>query len=813
MTQKENQSAGKVNKCLITSVFYCSFFLELLFPNYFISNEICDKLVSDHCFRKDDVLSLESFINETVRNSTTLANRNPTLSKDTSTINPNGEVSLLPTISTKEIYHNKEEMSFSNNVCPTPQAVPPLTHPNIMTYPTTLHSDTQPSKCYIFGDSILTKSNLITGEVKEDVVYEAKKINNPSELNKLTRKAIHQAINLYFPFLYSETETINDAFKENLLCKKVRMTDNCNMGSAETKTSAKELSVTKFSVVCVRFKPCALKYLFPFCSKSKNMLNATQSNNASSQFVSLTEPTEEQKFCMCPQSNNKFTNKRKRTQRRNSKQEDSLICPICNKPQIQRTVNKNSHINRWPKDRPAYLLFHLYKVNRDTAEAIQMICRIIKCNSKVFTYAGTKDRRGITVQGVTGFHISIEQMHQALLDPQWDKNVKISNLHYTNQRLSLGHLQGNHFKICIRNVPLDQICFVDKAIEELIHNGFINFYGSQRFGTRRIRTHHIGIKLLQSDFEAGVNFILGINSPRTISVSDTSLNVTDSKTPISCLECRKVDQRLLLEHKLSADIPFIENDDVSDTSKCFESILLENNISSKNQKVFESWKDAYISGNIQLALKMLPRHLYLERTILECLLTNPGDYITALQVLPKNVITLYIHAVQSLIWNHVASYRLQTYGLQPRLGDFIAVKEEVINEADNAKTLLRNLHSINIEETENMPNDTTLYEKATTLDIPDDLHSLYEEGSDIPTINVPLENSRISSNGLKFFVVKEDTQLKYISPFDIILPFPGHGVLYPDYLEHVYIETCQKLLGIELENICVSYHSMVLVHC
>lgn len=62
--------------------------------------------------------------------------------------------------------------------------------------------------------------------------------------------------------------------------------------------------------------------------------------------------------------------------------------------------------NRRPVDQCKFLAFHLYKENMDTIEAIQLIARRLHMNSRDFSYAGMKDRRGITVQRVVARNVT-----------------------------------------------------------------------------------------------------------------------------------------------------------------------------------------------------------------------------------------------------------------------------------------------------------------------------------------------------------------------------------------------------------------------
>ena len=55
----------------------------------------------------------------------------------------------------------------------------------------------------------------------------------------------------------------------------------------------------------------------------------------------------------------------------------------------------------------------------------------------------------------------------------------------------------SRFRICLRNVTASDEC-IENACSLLEKNGFINYYGLQRFGTRiEVPTYEIGKKMLQ----------------------------------------------------------------------------------------------------------------------------------------------------------------------------------------------------------------------------------------------------------------------------------------------------------------------------
>lgn len=79
------------------------------------------------------------------------------------------------------------------------------------------------------------------------------------------------------------------------------------------------------------------------------------------------------------------------------------------------------------------------------------------------------------------------------------------------------------------------------------------------------------------------------------------------------------------------------------------------------------------------ALEAYPQHLDLERGILQRLARRPGEWRHALQALPHNLLTLFIHSWQSLLYNHILSARLDAgLGLRTaNLGDRVmAIRDD-----------------------------------------------------------------------------------------------------------------------------------------
>lgn len=124
---------------------------------------------------------------------------------------------------------------------------------------------------------------------------------------------------------------------------------------------------------------------------------------------------------------------------------------------------------------------------------------------KVFTFAGTKDRRGITSQWVTAHKVKAERL---LALNKGLRNMSLGNFSYVPKSLKLGDLNGNRFMITLRNVQVDSEETLNRSMTSLRDKGFINYFGMQRFGTGSVGTHEVGGAILRGEWEAAVDLIM-----------------------------------------------------------------------------------------------------------------------------------------------------------------------------------------------------------------------------------------------------------------------------------------------------------------
>ena len=302
-----------------------------------------------------------------------------------------------------------------------------------------------------------------------------------------------------------------------------------------------------------------------------------------------------------------------------------------------------------------YLHFSLYKENKDTMEAISWLSKQVRMNARSFQFAGTKDRRAVTVQRVSVERVLVHAMISA---GRTLRNAYIGNFEYRPHPLQLGELAGNEFVITLRDcdfhypVPLESKlvlegarAIVSEAIQHLSERGFLNYYGLQRFGTFSIGTDIVGLKMLQGDFQGAVDAILDY-SPASLAAA---------------------------QNPVSGSIDKVSMDDRA------------------RAHALHSYRTTNRSDK---ALQELPRKYSAESSIVRHLTGRSDhreDYLGALQTIPRNLRLMYVHAYQSLVWNVATSERWKRFGSSVIEGDLVLVddhtdKVEGVNKAEDFDT-------------------------------------------------------------------------------------------------------------------------------
>ncbi|RKP37850.1 pseudouridine synthase [Dimargaris cristalligena] len=164
----------------------------------------------------------------------------------------------------------------------------------------------------------------------------------------------------------------------------------------------------------------------------------------------------------------------------------------------------NTKLNQLPGEGEV-VAFHLCKENQETMHSIQTIAKLGGLQPKNITSAGTKDRRGVTTQVITVQRANPERL--AGLNKRL-VGMRVGDFHRMTRLLKLGDLYGNRFTVTLRDLQLD-VAQATPEVSQWIQNGFINYFGLQRFGNSPgSATHDIGRAILQGNAENAVNLIL-----------------------------------------------------------------------------------------------------------------------------------------------------------------------------------------------------------------------------------------------------------------------------------------------------------------
>ncbi|OUJ18660.1 tRNA(Glu) U13 pseudouridine synthase TruD [Methanonatronarchaeum thermophilum] len=233
--------------------------------------------------------------------------------------------------------------------------------------------------------------------------------------------------------------------------------------------------------------------------------------------------------------------------------------------------------------------FKVKAKNWETNNLIREISDRLGVSKNRVGFAGTKDKKAITEQYMTIYNIKKKQLEKLKI-----KDVELTNYGLTNDRNSLGNLIGNKFEITIHDIINPQN--ISKITKKLNKNGIINYFGIQRFGTKRPNTHIVGKKIVQEKPEKAVKNYIAKSYPQE---------------PEQTRKARK--------------------------------------------EIWDNWDNKpYLKG-----LKKLPNHLRYERAMLDHLHSHPNDYIGALRNLPQNLLQMFVHSYQSYLYHKMINERIK----------------------------------------------------------------------------------------------------------------------------------------------------------
>ena len=147
--------------------------------------------------------------------------------------------------------------------------------------------------------------------------------------------------------------------------------------------------------------------------------------------------------------------------------------------------------------------FILIKKDIESHRALLDIAKVLKKPVEDIKIAGTKDKSAFTSQKATIWRVKPEDLLKIQLD-----GITIRSPRTTIYQTYLGNLLGNHFRITLREMNFDKAIIDDKVnyiLNEIKQfGGFGNYFGHQRFGSRRPISHEVGKKILQGNINDAI---------------------------------------------------------------------------------------------------------------------------------------------------------------------------------------------------------------------------------------------------------------------------------------------------------------------
>src|SRR3989344_9151480 len=141
-----------------------------------------------------------------------------------------------------------------------------------------------------------------------------------------------------------------------------------------------------------------------------------------------------------------------------------------------------------------YSVFLLNKKDYTTIKAIQKIAERLNIKLKRIGFAGTKDKKAVTEQYISIFKTNIKDL---IL-----KDIKLKYIGKSEKPISLGDLEGNEFRIIIRDINKRDINNFENNLNKI---EIPNYFGEQRFSKNN---KEIGENIVKDDYKKSISFII-----------------------------------------------------------------------------------------------------------------------------------------------------------------------------------------------------------------------------------------------------------------------------------------------------------------
>jgi len=157
-----------------------------------------------------------------------------------------------------------------------------------------------------------------------------------------------------------------------------------------------------------------------------------------------------------------------------------------------------------PGDYP-WLVVRATLTSWDTNDFARELANRLGMSRERVTWAGTKDRHAVTTQLFAVRDVDPDEVPEIS-----DADVEVVGR--AGRGLEFGDLAGNEFRVVVRDPDSpEQADAVTEDLAEFAGGepGVPNFFGQQRFGSKRPVTHEVGLAILRGDWEGAAMAYLG----------------------------------------------------------------------------------------------------------------------------------------------------------------------------------------------------------------------------------------------------------------------------------------------------------------
>lgn len=156
-----------------------------------------------------------------------------------------------------------------------------------------------------------------------------------------------------------------------------------------------------------------------------------------------------------------------------------------------------------PSGKGRHAFFKVEKIGITTRTAVERVARWMGVHPGLIGFAGMKDSLAVCMQWM-----SLERADERRLRAFRNRNVRVVDVAWHGQKLMIGQLLGNRFRVRVRGVGKAEFPKAQAILDVLDRRGVPNYFGQQRFGLRG-DNDLLGETLIRGRWDLFIQLFLG----------------------------------------------------------------------------------------------------------------------------------------------------------------------------------------------------------------------------------------------------------------------------------------------------------------